>query len=138
MEDRRRPPLTPSQTQTQTQTKREREARKPRSLPEIPETLNQEAWQRYADYRKAIKKQYKPASLEAAMKKLAAYGKDQAAVVEQTIAAGWTGLFDLKTNSTGKDLLTYQQAKRVCQREGLNERVGESAAEFIDRMSSYG
>lgn len=58
--------------------------------------LDIEAWERWVAYRKAIKKPLKEVSLHAAALKLSRYGSDQAAVVEQSIAGQWQGLFDLK------------------------------------------
>lgn len=46
------------------------------------------------DYRKQIRRPIKPVSVPAAQLKLAAYGEDQAEVVEQSIANGWQGLFE--------------------------------------------
>lgn len=63
--------------------------------------LDVEAWERWLQYRKAIKKPLKPVSYEAAQKRLAAFGYQQAAVVEQSIANGWQGLFPLKDVSRG-------------------------------------
>lgn len=60
------------------------------------EGLDQQAWTRWVEYRKGIGKAIKPASMAAAMKALAAHGDDQAAVVEQSVANGWQGLFALK------------------------------------------
>lgn len=64
---------------------------------DAPADMDEKAWIRFVDYRKQIRKPLKPASILAAQRKLAAFGTDQAAVVEQTIANGWQGLFDLKT-----------------------------------------
>lgn len=61
-----------------------------------PEGLNPEAWTRWQNYRSEIRKPLKPASIPAAQRALAAFGSDQSAVVEQSIAAGWQGLFALK------------------------------------------
>lgn len=61
-----------------------------------PPNLNPEAWSRWETYRREIRKPLKPASIPAAQRKLAAFGKDQAAVVEQSVANGWTGMFPLK------------------------------------------
>lgn len=61
-----------------------------------PLGLNIAAWDTWAAYRKGIKKPIKAASLEAAMRKLAEFGDDQLAVVEQSVANGWQGLFPLK------------------------------------------
>jgi len=61
-----------------------------------PDGLDLTAWKRWFVYRAEIKKPIKKPSIEAAQKKLAAHGKQQAAVVEQSIANGWQGLFELK------------------------------------------
>lgn len=68
---------------------------------DLPAGLDLEAWNRYDTYRREIRKPIKPASVLAAQRKLAGFGADQAAVVEQTVAQGWTGLFDLKEPSNG-------------------------------------
>lgn len=65
-------------------------------LAEPPPGLNHDAWSSWVGYRRGIGKPIKPASFEAAMKALAKFGADQAAVVEQSIAMGWQGLFPLK------------------------------------------
>ena len=59
--------------------------------------LDVEAWERWLAYRKAIKKPIKEASEQAMKLKLQRFGKDQAAVVDQSISNQWQGLFDLKT-----------------------------------------
>jgi hypothetical protein len=61
-----------------------------------PVGLNLPAWERWLDYRKAIKKPLRPVSIPAAQRELAAFGADQSAVVEQSVANGWQGLFALK------------------------------------------
>jgi hypothetical protein len=66
--------------------------------------LDVEAWTRYTSYRKGILKPIKSPSLESAAKKMAEFGVNQAAVVEQSIAAGWQGLFALKSKpDTGEE-----------------------------------
>jgi hypothetical protein len=67
------------------------------------EGLDVRAWERWLDYRKAIRKTLKPVSYEAAQRKLVKFGVDQAAVVEQSIANGWQGLFALKDVARGTD-----------------------------------
>ena len=62
--------------------------------------LDSTAWATWVDYRKQIRKPLKPASILAAQRKLAAFGCDQYAVVEQSIANGWTGIFQLKNGGT--------------------------------------
>lgn len=61
-----------------------------------PPGLNLPAWNKWVEYRQKRRPAIKPESIEAAMKKLASYGADQMAIVEQSIANGWQGLFDLK------------------------------------------
>lgn len=63
--------------------------------------LDAEAWEVWIDYRTKIRKPVKPVSILAAQRKLAAYGCDQMAVVQQSIADGYQGLFELKSK-TGK------------------------------------
>lgn len=59
--------------------------------------VDADAWSRWLDYRKQIRKPLKQVSMPAAQRELAAFGSDQAAVVEQSVAHGWQGLFPLKT-----------------------------------------
>lgn len=65
--------------------------------------LDPKAWERFVAYRVEIRKPLKAASLFEAQKKLAGFGADQSAVVEQTIAQGWQGLFDLKSKQPQKN-----------------------------------
>lgn len=76
-----------------------REARAPARA---PDGLDAEVWQRWEAYRREIRKPLKPASIPAAQRVLAAFGREQAAVVEQSIAQGWQGLFALKPNGAAK------------------------------------
>jgi hypothetical protein len=75
-----------------------------------PEGLDVETWKRWFDYRKQIKKPIVPASVNAAKKALAEFGSMQAAVVEQSIANTWQGLFQLKrgANQTVVDLSIFK------------------------------
>jgi len=73
----------------------ERRGERASAAPALP-GLDQAVWTRWLAYRQKIKKPIKPPSVEAAQKALAAFGADQAAVVEQSIAQGWQGLFALK------------------------------------------
>lgn len=60
--------------------------------------LNPEAWRVWLNYRIQIRKPLKQVSMPAAQRTLAAFGSDQVAVVQQSIANGWQGLFPLKHN----------------------------------------
>lgn len=84
------------------------------------ETVDEGAWDRWLAYRKAIRKPIKAVSVESARRRLAKFGTDQAAVVEQSIANGWQGLFELKDRSNGKS-----GAGRAA-RTGTYERTDES------------
>ena len=58
--------------------------------------LDGPAWERWLAYRVSIRKAIKPASMHAAALKLAQFGDDQDAVVQQSVANGYQGLFELK------------------------------------------
>lgn len=63
-----------------------------------PDGLDMKAWKRWETYRSSIRKPIKPASMLAAQRKLAGFGAEQSAVVENSIAEGYTGLFAAKTS----------------------------------------
>lgn len=86
---------------------REGKSNNPSPEEEIPPGLNLTAWQRWQEYRISIRKPLKPASILAAQETLAAFGSDQQAVVQQSIADGYQGLFPLK--NTGGGNATRQQ-----------------------------
>jgi hypothetical protein len=67
---------------------------------DLPHGLDEAAWTRWLGYRRETGKPLKPASHQSAMKALAKHGEDQSAVVEQSIANGWQGLFALKGNDS--------------------------------------
>lgn len=58
--------------------------------------LDLESWNRFFGYRKSIGKPIKAVSVLPAQRELAGFGAGQPAVVEQSIANSWTGLFALK------------------------------------------
>lgn len=59
-----------------------------------------DAWDKWFAYRKSVGKPIKPASMEEAQKSLASFGADQLAVVTQSIANSWQGLFALKATKS--------------------------------------
>jgi hypothetical protein len=61
--------------------------------------LDEAAWGRWVAYRKAIRKPIKEVSEHAAKLKLSRFGADQDAVVEQSIANQYQGLFELKKSA---------------------------------------
>jgi hypothetical protein len=82
-----------------------------------PPGLDRVAWTKWVEYRKAIKKPLKPVSIETAARKLASYGPDQAAMVEQSIANGWTGLFELKPGNAGVAKAPRRRARTAAEME---------------------
>lgn len=87
-----------------------------------PEGLDIESWERWLSYRKSIGKALKPASIEAAQESMIKFGKDQAAVVENSIANGYQGLFALKE--------THTQA-RMSKQQALEARNDEVARQWL-------
>jgi hypothetical protein len=60
--------------------------------------LNLEAWDRWLSYRAERKPAIQACSAQEAAAELAGFGEDQSAVVKQSIAKQWQGLFALKLN----------------------------------------
>lgn len=92
------------------------------------EGLQVEVWQKWLDYRKQLNKPIKPASLEAAAKELAKYGSQQAAVVQQSIAAGWQGLFALKATQATQGVT--QDPESLALRKLTERRAAIGLADF--------
>jgi hypothetical protein len=61
--------------------------------------VDEAAWERWVAYRKAIRKPIKEVSEHAMKLKLSRFGADQDAVVEQSIANQYQGLFELKKSA---------------------------------------
>ena len=76
------------------------------------EGLDAAAWEYLLEYRKGIGKPYKKVSLPSAQKKLASFGSQQMAVVEQSVENGWTGIFPLKTGGKNGAHKEPSRAKR--------------------------
>jgi hypothetical protein len=95
----------------QIQSRADTEQSRAESAVALIDGLDADAWTAWTVYRKQIGKPLKPASIPAAQRKLAAFGTSQAAVVDQSVANGWQGLFPLKeTESAGKSRKTrYEQ-----------------------------
>lgn len=78
-----------------------------------PPGLDAVSWKRWTDYRTQIRRPLKPVSIPAAQRELAAFGAEQAAVVEQSIAHGWQGLFALKPRANGSGHAAGKPTRRL-------------------------
>lgn len=92
--------------------------------------LNLEAWNRWTEYRRKIRKPLKPISEAVAMEELAAFGEDQLAVVRQSIGSGWQGLFALKAvnghakNSDDKVKRLERDQRALLDLQSRAQRIG--------------
>ena len=86
--------------------KPKRERKPAQDMPEIPEALNtpafRSAWTDFIDHRKSNRKPLSPKAAELNLKKCLELGHDIAcSAIEQTIANGWTGIFEPKAATPG-------------------------------------
>jgi len=105
-----------------------------------PAGLDLGAWKRWADYRSEIRRPLKPVSIPAAQRELAAFGADQAAVVEQSVANGWQGLFALKARPPGakssrppptdQEIAAAREAAAAANQRELERKVGSVGRAF--------
>lgn len=92
----------PDQDQTKTYTKtRPKKKGDEQSAITYPIGLDAIAWARWLEYRTKTDKPIKPPSMQAAIDEFVKHGADQAAVVQQSIANSWQGLFPLKASGNG-------------------------------------
>jgi DNA-binding HxlR family transcriptional regulator len=63
---------------------------------ELPGWLDKEVWAEWVEYRKEIKKKLTPSMISKQLKFLEKHNGTHAAIIEQSIQNGWTGLFPLK------------------------------------------
>lgn len=80
----------------------------------VPDTRFMKPWLEWLDYKKSKRQGYKPASLPKVWKQLIELSNNDPRiaqmVVDQSIAAGWQGLFPLKNNTTApRNLATAQK-----------------------------
>ena len=90
--------------------------------------LDGPVFDRWLAYRSEIGKPYKPSSIEAAAEELAKHGADQAAVVQQSIANGWQGLFALKrVNGTARATASPSRQRLMTPEEIEAEEAARAA-----------
>jgi hypothetical protein len=76
------------------------------SVIEIPDWLPRDAWREFVEHRREMKNSLTERAAKANIKKLSEFrsnGQDPRAVIEQTIAGGWTGLFEVKSGKNALD-----------------------------------
>lgn len=80
------------------------------------------AWNSWLTYRREIKKPYRSAmSEQAALKNLSKHPEETAiAMIENSIANGWQGIFELKTNGNGKSTAKADNIRSI--NEGIRRR----------------
>jgi uncharacterized protein YdaU (DUF1376 family) len=91
----------------------------------FPEGLDQAAWTRWVDYRKLSGKALRPVSWQSAIDALVKHGPNQMAVVEQSIANGWQGLFALKQDANKQtQSMTFAERDAAAGRKRWEEMTG--------------
>lgn len=113
-------PALPDQTRPdQDQTKSKKALRAATFVPDSIPGLSLEAWNRWTEYRMERKPPIKPESMREAAQQLADFGIHQLEVVKQSIAAGWQGLFALKTvnGSPGKPWKAPRSTAEILEEE---------------------
>lgn len=77
---------------------------------ELPNWLDEKTWEEFKLHRKNIKKKMTPQAEKLTIKKLDKFrqsGNDPTSVLEESIANGWQGIFELKEKSKIKDINIY-------------------------------
>ena len=94
------------------------------------EGLDQAAWTRWVDYRKQSGKALRPVSWQSAIDALVKHGPNQMAVVEQSIANGWQGLFALKQDANKPNQsMTFAERDAAAGRKRWEEMTGRKGPE---------
>jgi uncharacterized protein YdaU (DUF1376 family) len=90
-----------------------------------PDGLDQTAWTRWVEYRKLSGKALRPVSWQSAIDALVKHGPNQMAVVEQSIANGWQGLFALKKDGNKQSQsMTFAERDAAAGRKRWEEMTG--------------
>lgn len=116
--------VTETKTETETKTKTETDCAGRNAAQVDVLGLDLQSWSDWQEYRRKIGKPIKTASLVAAQKAMAAFGDDQAAVVMQSIANGYQGLFPLKKGA-------MQAMHPPNKQQQLEDRADAVLAEFL-------
>jgi hypothetical protein len=90
-------------------------------------SLDSAAFTRWEAYRREIGKSLKPTSLMAAAEAMAKFGPNQDAVVQQSIANGWQGLFPLKNSGAAGDSRQVASRRRILTADEIEAKERASA-----------
>lgn len=119
---------------------------RPSPMPETPDGVDPDAWAKWDAYRKAKSgKAWTDEARRLSAGKLRAFGADALAVVEQSVANGWSGLFPIKPATPvlqkrpdGPGALAWVTSERGTiakgKELGLEPRPGEIMEAFRDRV----
>ena len=93
--------------------------------------VSEELWNDFVEHRKGIKKPITAVGRKRVLKALRGFkskGQDPAQIMERTIVNGWTGLFELNSNSGKKDLTAedYNRIEREVDERIARERAAKS------------
>jgi hypothetical protein len=84
---------------------------------DLPDWLDKDAWAQWEQHRKEIRKKLTPTTKKRQLAMLEKNKTDHVAIIEKSIANGWTGLFEIKD---GK-----KPTNKVESKPGKYSRVGE-------------
>lgn len=110
----------------------------PEAAPELPPGLDPAVWKRWCHYRTTIRRPLKSVSIPAAQRELAAFGADQSAVVEQSIAQGWQGLFELKRGNGPAKPQPVPKREKPATPDEIAEARRKAAAENAESLQRLG
>jgi hypothetical protein len=114
---------TDTDTDTYTEKKKEQKGGKPPAVT-LPDWLPESTWadwHAFRNQRKGWTHKARELSL-ATLTKLRSKGHDPTAVIEQSIERGWTGLFEIKTN-TGNHNANIQQGRKLSAVEQVEQAI---------------
>lgn len=94
---------------------------------ELPDWLDKKVWEEWEQHRKELKKKLTPSTIKLQLKFLETNKQDYRKIINQSIANGWTGLFELKKNY----LANKSDAERKLEKQRIySEEKRESSENF--------
>jgi hypothetical protein len=99
--------------------------------------LDTKAWADWCAYRVAIKKPLRPASMSAAARKLAAMGPRQRAAVDESIANGYQGLFEPKSNGKHPPAAAPDHSAEWAEAKARGQAIGFRAPYPLESVGAY-